>query len=164
MNEPPQQQPRPVVQKHKIVSWLINQVITVANKRLNIRELQNKYNAKEGRVLQMHIVDIGKKWYFRVMDGKIEILSSPSDIAGGFETNSDTIICLTSGRRKVMHPGTRKLTYQDYTPFDAMQHGDIRIWGEAATNDALLFGQALQKYVYPEIKGELQNSVQEPAP
>lgn len=161
MNEAPQQQPRPAAQnKHRVVSWLINQVLNVANRRLNIRELQNKYNAKEGRVLQMHIVDIQKKWYFRVMDGKLELLGNPSDIAGGFETNSDTIICLTSGRRKRMHPGTRKYEYQDYTPFDAMQHGDIRIWGDAATNDALLFGQALQKYVYPEIRGELQKSTE----
>ena len=155
MSGMPQQQPRQEPVKHKVVSWLINQILNVANRQVNIRELQQKYNAQEGRVLQMKIVDINRTWYFRVMEGRIDVLANPKDIAGGFETNSDTVICLATGKRKRMHPGTREVVLQDYTPFDALTHGDIRIWGEAATNDALLFAKAMRDQVYPTVKEKM---------
>lgn len=160
---PPAQQPRPsqTTLKTKAITWIINRIVDVSNRRVNIRDLQKKYKAEEGRILEMHVRDLRKKYYLRVMNGRIEYMDkiNPDDLAGGFETSSDSLINLARGVRQRMNPATDEIYEESYTPFDAITHGDIRFWGDAASNDALLFAKAVSEDVYPQLQKELKSGL-----
>jgi len=142
--------------KMRVATWLFNRILTVANRRVNIRKLQDTYNANEARILEVDLTDLGRKFHFRVNTGRLEMLADVKEkIVGGMKTNSDTLMALALGQRKRMNPATGEVSAERYTPFDALTHGDIHIWGDAASNEALLFAKAVQEHIYPQIQAEL---------
>lgn len=141
--------------REKAVSFVINQVISHTNRQVDIRELQRRHKATEGRVTKMTITDISRSWHFRVADGRLEYLDNPGPVDGGFELSSDTLIALAMRRQKVMDPATGAMYDAPFTPLDALTRGSVRIWGEAAMNDMLLFARA----IYSEVAGVLSKDL-----
>lgn len=141
--------------KQKAVGWIIKRVLTLTNRRVDIRQLQDRHGAHEAKIVRMTLKDLGQDWHFRVKDGSLDLLTGPQKANGGFEATSDSLIALATGRRQMMNPGTGERFWHEYTPIDAITHGDLRVWGDAATNDALLFAKAIYTDVYPKLKEEL---------
>lgn len=150
--------------KERAVNFVLNRVQDVANKQVNIEELQERHNAKQERVGALHLTDVDKTYHFRIKDGELEYLTKPDTVDGGVETDTDTIIALAKGERTIMDPATGEERQEEYTPIDAVRLGDLHLWGEAVTNDILLFGRALHESVYPRIQSDLQDGVQEVQP
>lgn len=144
--------------KERTVTWLVNRAIGLANRRVNIRALQARHKAYDARVLEMRVTDLARRWCFRVKEGALEYLADSKEIAGGFEVNSDVLLWLALGKRRHMDPATGAYFEEEYTPLQAITHGDIRIWGDAATNDMLLFVKAIHAEVYPTLQEELQDA------
>lgn len=141
--------------KRFVTDWIVGRIVKYSNSKLDIGYLQRQYRATKGRIGKIVLEDMGKAWNFQVKDGRLRLLEAPDDVDGGFITTSDVVIALARGTAKVMNPATGELTKEEYTPVDALTRGDLRIWGDAATQDALLFAQAIYKDVYPEIRQEL---------
>jgi hypothetical protein len=145
--------------KERAATWIINTVINMTNRKVNVAELQKKFKADQGRVSQMMITDIGKAWYFRVFNGKIEFMTNPPHVDGGFQMTTDTLMSISRGKQRRMDPATGRLFDIDFNPVDAVTQGLVTVWGEAASNDLLLFARATLEYAYPAIKQELNQVI-----
>ena len=142
--------------KHRALAWVINRIVGLTNKRVDVAALQKAHGAVEGRVTRLRITDLDVNYHFVVKDGKLDFVVKPGVVAGEIETTSDTILCIATGKREVMNPATRARFMKEYTPIDAINYGDLKIRGEAVTNDALLFARAIYTEVAPRLRADLQ--------
>jgi len=141
--------------KERAATWIINRVAGLANSKVDIARLQAIHNANEGRISRMTLTDINKSFYFRVKDGKLQLLSGAEKLDGGFDLTVDTLVSMASGKQKRMDPGTGKIFSVEFTPIDAVTQGLVRIWGEAASNDLLLFAKAVYGSIWGQLKTEI---------
>lgn len=145
--------------KDKVITFLIRRAGNLANTKVDIGDLQQRYNADQEKVGEVQLTDLGKSFYFQVKDGEFRYLSNPPEVDGGVQTTSDVLISLAKGTTQRMDPATGEVTTEEYTPIDALIQGHISLWGEAATNDALLAARILYDEVRPDLHQELKNSL-----
>lgn len=145
--------------KERAVNFVLTRVQSYANRNVDIEDLQERHNAVRERVGRIELRDLDRIYHFRVKDGELEFLNNPQKVDGGVRTDSDTLICLARGERNVMDPATGEERTEEYTPIDAMTRGDLQPYGDAVTNDVLLFAKALYEDVYPDVKNEIRGEV-----
>ena len=147
--------------KQLIVNQIVNKVISLINKDVDIEGFQEKFNANRGKVIQGRLVDIDRTFHLQVTDGKIRRLKNPEKVDGFFETDCVTLISLFKGKIKVVNPSTMEEKSVEYTPLDAVRYGDIRLGGDASSNDLLLFATAVYKEAYPQVRSALNEDFRE---
>lgn len=142
--------------KARLTAWIVNRALDLANRKANLAEVQKRHNAFQGRVCQMRVTDLNQVWHFRLGDGRLEYIRAPGKVHGGFELSSDVIIGLVLGKRLYADPSDPKRTWEAaYTPLDAVNYGEVRIWGDAVSNDMLLLSRHIYREIYEPLKDEL---------
>lgn len=144
------------------MAWMINRVLASSNRALDIRQLQQQHGAYGEKVTRLEVTDLKRAWAFRVREGKLELVPESEEAVGGFRTRSDVLIGIALGKRQMRHPGTGEVFEVGYTPLDALRYGDLEVWGDAASNDALLFARAVYRDCYPALRRDLSEAVQGP--
>lgn len=145
--------------KERAITGILNTIVSITNRKLNVGELQERHSAHSGRLMRVNVRDIQKAFHFRVADGRLEFVDDPGksgiEVVGGIDIGSDAVIGLALGRKRYMNPATGETFDQAYTPMDAIANGHVSYWGEAASNDLLLFARAVYSEVFPRVREEL---------
>ena len=115
------------------------------NSKIDLKALQNTYKADKGRITRLDLVDIKVSIYFRIRDGKLELLkniknpdnviSCPSDLYFSmFENDYDSLITETMTR---------------------WRFGELSFSGQSAMVDFKLFIKAIKdlKDTLPPLQG-----------
>lgn len=116
------------------------------NSKIDLKALQNTYKADKGRITRLDLVDIKISIYFRIRDGKLELLkniknpdniiSCPSDLYFSmFENDYDSLITETMTR---------------------WRFGELSFTGQSAMVDFKLFIKAIKdlKATLPPLQQE----------
>jgi hypothetical protein len=77
---------------------------------------------------------------------RISTVPRPEEVAGGVHTTADVLISLWRGKQKVANPVTGRMEWEAYAPMDAVSLGDADVWGDASSNDLLLFKQLFAQF------------------
>jgi hypothetical protein len=136
------------------------------SKRRDIKEMQEKYEAKKEKKIKVILTDMSRAIVFKVMDGKLNyMLKGAEDMEGDVEAYMDaaTLLNLLSGRMKVLNHATGKKEFKPYRYFDAVRWGDVKVDGDMAANDNQLAMrvfddciQDMQAELFPEVQAELE--------
>ena len=139
---------------------IVNSIVSLTNKNLDIAQLQEKYRATKGKIIQGRLTDVNRVFYLQMKDGRIHRLKNPGHIDGYFETTIPTMINIFRGRIKAVHPGTMQECMIDYTPLDAIRFGDAKVWGDASSTDILLGATAVYKEIYPKLRDTINTAIE----
>lgn len=144
----------------KTIKWFHNK---------DIKAMQEKYGAHQEKNIKVIMPDIKRSVVFRVENGSVGYMWKGSD---EFEAeieaymHTDTLLNLLAGRLKVLDHMTKEMKYKPYRFFDAIRYGDVKVYGEAASNDAQLamrvFDDGLQEMqaeLFPEIQEKIEEGV-----
>ncbi|MCK5612427.1 hypothetical protein KAR91_61715 [Candidatus Pacearchaeota archaeon] len=146
--------------KARVMNKIMNSVLKIMNKDIDIGELQDKYKATRGKIIEGRFTDIDRKFYLQVMDGSVKRLKNPERIDGWFEADTSTMINIFRGKIKMMNPATGEERFEPYDPIAAVRYGDIRVHGEASSADLLLFANHIYTDVYPQMRKSLNKEVE----
>lgn len=139
----------------RLVKNMIKLTISIGNTRLNIAELQERYRATKGKVIEFHITDLDYRKKIMLDGGKILTVNyKPPD--GGIEMTLDVLMGCLRGETRIYDPIADEFKMQKYGPEQAWRYSDMRVWGTASTNDMLLLFKEVWPVVIPMIKDELQ--------
>lgn len=151
--------------KEKVLSWIINRLLASSNRRLDIADLQRRHGATAEKITRLEVTDLHRVWQFRVRGGRLEMVTDAAQADGGLRTDSDALLAIALGRRRMTDPAHPERVWSvPYTPLTALQMGDLEVWGDAASNDALLFARAVYREVYPQLRADLQPEPSAAAP
>jgi putative sterol carrier protein len=139
---------------------IVNRIISITNRDIDIAELQMKYKATKGKIIQGRLTDVDKVFYIQIHNGSVNRLKEPKNIDGWFETDTSTMINIFMGKIKVMNPATGEEGHIPYDPIAAVRYGDIRVHGDASSADLLLFANHVYKDVYPQMRESLNGEVE----
>lgn len=138
---------------------IIIMVFKMANKDLDIYELQRKFKADKEKTVEIYIRDAGYRQCFRLSGGKVVFVENPKKVDGTMETDTKTLLEIFSGEAIVKDTKTGKRKRINWTPMDAYRFGQIKITGEASTNDAWLFFNEVYEQLYPQLQKEFKSIV-----
>lgn len=146
--------------KVRVLGKVVNRVISIVNRDIDIAELQDKYKATQGKIIEGRLTDVNRKFYLQVMDGAIRRLKDPDRIDGWFEADTSTMINIFRGKIKMMNPATGEERFEPYDPIAAVRYGDIRVHGEATSADLILFANHIYGDVYPQMRKSLNGEIE----
>ena len=126
--------------KKRVIMKLVVELIRRANTELDIKGLQEKYDATKGKTILIYIEDEDLPFAFRVEGGKLYYIKNPESVDYKVIMNSDTFISLLAGKIKRRDPKTGEIYWEDYSIGRAWLNGDIAIVSEneGSTNDMIL--------------------------
>lgn len=136
------------------------------SKRRDVKEMQEKYEAKKEKNIKVVLTDMSRAVVFKVKDGKLNyMLKGAENMEADVEAYMDaaTLLNLLSGRMKVLNHSTGKKEFREYRYFDAVRWGDVKVDGDMAANDNQLAMrvfddciQDMQRELFPEVQAELE--------
>lgn len=139
----------------RVVIKVAVRIMKHVNKEVDVGDLEAKYGQKVKKVIRIYVRDKDVSLTFRVQDGKLKYVKKPKNVDAEGVINSNTFLCLVSGKKKVMNPATGETEYKDYGPYEAYMNGDIQIYGENVTADYYL----LFKYIWDKIKDDVHTKL-----
>ncbi|RLE41817.1 hypothetical protein DRJ16_05670 [Candidatus Woesearchaeota archaeon] len=126
--------------KKRVIMKLVVELIKRANTELDIKGLQEKYDATKGKTILIYIEDENLPFAFRVEEGRLYYIKNPERVDYKVIMNSDTFISLLAGKVKRRDPKTGEIYWENYSIGKAWLNGDIVIVceNEGSTNDMVL--------------------------
>lgn len=141
----------------RLATTLLRAIQKILNKNVDVGDIQERYNATKGRVLEIYIDDLDIRANFKIENGKVELIHCDNPNAT-VQMPLDTMLFLIKGSMDVKEQdGT--LIAQSYTPFDAWRRGELIIQAdnpdEGWLSDLTLFGKEIYQEAFPIIRTKL---------
>jgi len=141
----------------RLATTLLRAIQKILNKNVDVGDIQERYNATKGRVLEIYIDDLDIRANFKIENGKVELIHCDNPNAT-VQMPLDTMLFLIKGSIDIkQQDGTVRM--DSYTPFDAWRRGELVIQtdnpNECWLSDLTLFGREIYEQAFPIIKSKI---------
>jgi hypothetical protein len=145
---------------------VLTKVMSKANAALDVPTIRLRFNANKGLITEIRTADSRYRNWVQLGDGGLRIMRKPRNTnSWGDRTwfgdgllefrDYPTLINLIRGKKLRKDLATGKDYWSEYTPQDAYFYGDIRTFGDQASNEALRFILEVWPQIAAQIKAEL---------
>ena len=139
----------------RIVELIVNKMSKDINRGVDIGSLQERYNAKKQRVIMMFFPDVEHGCFFRVKEGRFELLPHGVKYDGKVTMTLKVLLNLIKGEIEVVKPDG-SVYKEKYLPVDAFRYGDLLIEGDTYLSDFFYVLPDVYEQIFPEIKDKLE--------